>query len=163
VALATYLSTRDSEPGTPFEARPQEPLWIDGKKVPMDRWVLLGTVTAVMKPQKKKDRPGELELTFHAVRTEAGEEIPVEAFASELAGSTRKRNIGIVAGGAVLGAIIGKQAGGDTEDAILGAAAGAAAGAGAVRALPGRHLHLEEGSELVVTFVGDTPLPFEGD
>ena len=44
---------------------------------------------------------------------------------------------------------------------LIGAAAGAAAGAGIVRALPGKHLNLPEGSEMIVTLVEDTYLPYK--
>jgi hypothetical protein len=127
----------------------------------MREWTFLGKVGTVTKPTKKGDEPGALELEFHTIRTETGEEYPAVGFASDFAGETKSRNIGVIAGAAVLGAVVGKKAGdGGTTDTLIGAAAGAAAGAGIVRALPGKHLNLPEGAEMVVTLVEDTYLPY---
>lgn len=161
INLLTPLSTKDTTPGTPFEARIRGGRWVGDKKLKMSEWTFLGTVGAVNKPTKKGDKPGSLELEFHTIRTETGAEYTALGFASDFAGETKNRNIGVVAGAAVLGAVVGNKAGdGGTTDTLIGAAAGAAAGAGIVRALPGKHLNLPEGAEMIVTLVEDAYLPY---
>jgi hypothetical protein len=160
VKLLDSLSTKETVAGTPFTADMRGPTYVGDKKVPTGRWIFVGEVSAVVKPKKKKDMPGELALDFHTIQSKEGAEYPAEAYVSEFAGETKKRNIGVIVGTAVAGAVVGKKAGGDSEDALIGAAVGAAAGAGIVRALPGKHLELSAGSELVVTLVSDTVLPY---
>lgn len=160
IKLRTALSTRSTEAGETFEADIKGALWIEDRKVPLGRWTLLGRVALVARPERKDDRPGSLDLSFYAVRTDQDEEYPLEAVATEFAGDTRERNVGMVVGGALLGAVVGKKSGGEADDAALGAAAGALAGAGLVRALPGKHLDLPAGTELGITLTGDAYLPF---
>jgi hypothetical protein len=61
--------------------------------------------------------------TSHAVHATAD---------SIIAGSTRARNLGAIAGSAAAGALIGKAVGGSNKGALIGGLIGAAAGTGAV-------------------------------
>jgi len=158
VELLDAVSTRDSRAGQRVRARFVRGITVDNVRVPLKRWKLIGRVAVVMHPEGKDDRPGGLEIHFDTVRAAGGEERRFPATSGGVAEGTRKRNVGVVAGTAVLGAIIGENQG-DTDEALVGAAAGAAAGAGIVRALPGRHLDLPEGAALVVTLVEDVQLP----
>jgi len=67
-----------------------------------------------------------------------------------VAGSTRARNVGAVAGGAAAGALIGKAVGGSGKGALIGGLIGGASAAGAAAASKGYQVVLKEGT--VITF-----------
>jgi hypothetical protein len=158
--LLTVVSTKESQPGDKIRGDIKGGFLVGDKKVPAGKWILMGSVLSVTKPEKKGDIPGELEIAFENVRMEDGTKHPVVGYVTAIAEGARKRNIGVIAGAAAAGAILGKAEGGDTKDAVLGAAIGAAAGVGIVRALPGKHLELEKGDEMTVTLVEDALLPY---
>jgi hypothetical protein len=66
---------------------------------------------------------------------------------SIIAGSTRARNLGAVAGAAGAGALIGKAVGG-SKGALIGGLVGAAGGAAGAAASKGYQVVLKEGTEL---------------
>ncbi len=68
---------------------------------------------------------------------------------SMIAGSTRKRNVGAIAGGAAAGALIGKAIGGSGKSAAIGAVIGGAAATGAVAASKGFQVEVPQGKSLV--------------
>src|SRR5207344_3231930 len=70
---------------------------------------------------------------------------------SIIAGSTRARNVGAVAGGAAAGALIGKAVGGGGKGALIGGLIGGAATAGAVAGTKGYQVVIQEGSEMTFT------------
>jgi hypothetical protein len=70
---------------------------------------------------------------------------------SIIAGSTRARNIGAVAGGAGAGALLGKAIGGGGKGALIGGLIGGAAATGAVAASKGYQVEMKSGSELTFT------------
>lgn len=78
--------------------------------------------------------------TSHAVHATAD---------SIVAGSTRARNLGAIAGGAAAGALIGKAVGGSNKGALIGGLIGAAAGTGAVAKSKGYQVVIKEGTEIV--------------
>ncbi|MFN7965019.1 MAG: hypothetical protein U0V87_04935 [Acidobacteriota bacterium] len=165
--LITPISTKDASEGTEVRAEVTGPIQLDGGvKAPIKRWRLVGVVSRLQKPQAKGDAPAELEITFNQLRNVVAEEkkdYTIRGVLSEIGGSSKKRNTGIMIGGAVAGAILGKKIGGDTKDAVLGAAAGAGIGAGVVRALPGQHIELAKDDALVVTLSEDAILPVAED
>jgi hypothetical protein len=69
---------------------------------------------------------------------------------SMVAGSTRARNVGAVAGGAAAGALLGKAIGGSGKGALIGGLIGGAAATGAVASSKGYQVEVKEGAE--VTF-----------
>ncbi|MBP7147870.1 MAG: glycine zipper 2TM domain-containing protein [Acidobacteria bacterium] len=150
VKLDQAVSTKTSTAGEEFTAQ------ITGGVKGTKGWTLLGTVTEVVKPQAKKDTPGELHLAFHTIRTDSGSQFPISGIATGVGGSSKNRNLGIVAGSTIVGALLGKKVGDDKKDTWIGAAAGAAAGAAIVRALPGQHLNLEPGTPLDVKITSTT-------
>ena len=165
--LITPISTKDASEGAEVRAEVTGPIQLDGgMKAPIKRWRLVGVVSRLQKPQAKGDAPAELEITFNQLRNVVAEEkkdYTIRGVLSEIGGSSKKRNTGIMIGGAVAGAILGKKIGGDTKDAVIGAAAGAGIGAGVVRALPGQHIELAKDDALVITLTEDAILPVAED
>lgn len=70
---------------------------------------------------------------------------------SIIAGSTRARNLGAIAGGAAAGALVGKMVGGSNKGALIGGIIGGAATTGAVAASKGYQVVLKPGTELAFT------------
>lgn len=77
---------------------------------------------------------------------------------SLIAGSTRARNVGTVAGGAAAGALIGRAVGGSGKGALIGGLIGGAAATGAVANTKGYQVTVKEGAELHFTVDRDTKL-----
>jgi len=67
---------------------------------------------------------------------------------SIIAGSTRARNLGAIAGGAAAGALIGKAVGGSGKGALIGGLLGGAAATGAVASSKGYQVVVKEGTEI---------------
>jgi hypothetical protein len=72
-----------------------------------------------------------------------------------IAGSTRARNLGAIAGGIAGGALIGKAIGGDGKDAAVGGLIGGAAATGAVAASKGYQVVLKPGTVIQFTIQSD--------
>ena len=80
-----------------------------------------------------------------------GREQPVSASAAAvIAGSTRKRNVGAIAGGVVAGALLGKVVG-DGRNAAAGGLIGGAAATGVVATSKGFQVVLSEGTVMSFT------------
>jgi hypothetical protein len=77
---------------------------------------------------------------------------------SIIAGSTRSRNVGAVAGSAAAGALIGRAVGGSAKGALIGGLIGGAAATGAVANTKGYQATVKEGSELHFKVDHDTKL-----
>ena len=75
---------------------------------------------------------------------------------SMIAGSTRKRNVGAIAGSAAAGALIGRAIGGSTKGAVIGGLAGGAAATGVVAASKGFQVEVKQGEEVVFHVDHDT-------
>jgi len=111
-----------------------------------------GVVDGV-KPAQKGDR-AVLVLRITSIEAN-GKTHSVSATAdSIIAGSTRARNVGTVAGGAAAGALIGRAVGGSGKGALIGGAAAT----GAVASTKGYQATVKEGAELVFHVDHDTKL-----
>jgi hypothetical protein len=77
---------------------------------------------------------------------------------SLIAGSTRTRNVGAVAGGAAAGALLGRAIGGSGKGALIGGLIGGAAATGAVAKSKGYQVEAKEGLEMTFTLTHDSHL-----
>jgi len=99
--------------------------------------VVTGKVTEA-KPAKKIGGSSRLNVEFTSIRLPAGDSAPFHAAFSTKGKSATGRDVGIIAGAAAGGAILGNQViddDGGTKGALIGAAAGAIA-ASQTRAKP---------------------------
>jgi hypothetical protein len=114
-----------------------------------------GTVAAV-KPAQKGDR-ALLVLSIGSI-TVGGKSITIAADSdSMIAGSTRARNVGAVAGGAAAGALIGKAIGGG-KGALIGGLLGGGAAAGGAAASKGYQVTVDEGAAIKFHVRHDTTI-----
>ncbi len=108
-----------------------------------------GTVTSV-KPAKKGDR-AMLDLGLTSMNINGHNYSVHGSTEAIVAGSTRARNLGAIAGSAGAGALIGKAASGTTKGAVVGAVVGGGVATGVVAASDGYQVVLKSGSTLTFT------------
>lgn len=139
VILKEGIGTDVSSPGAEFPANLSAPIVIDGKTVLPKGAPAVVRVVDVRKPGRVKGR-ASLSLVLASV-VHNGRPVPLETRTYVgVAKSTKKRDAGIIAGAAGVGAAIGAIAGGGKGTAT-GAAVGGAGGTGAVLATRGNDLH----------------------
>jgi hypothetical protein len=111
-----------------------------------------GTVSAA-KPAVKGDRAMlDLKLTSITVN---GRSYPISGgMEAVVAGSTRARNLGAIAGSAAGGALIGKAVSGSGKGALIGGVIGGGVATGVVAASDGYQVELKAGTPLTFTTSG---------
>src|SRR5262245_42982514 len=147
--LGSTIWSRTAAVGDAWSGTISERVMVDGKVVIPAGTSVSGTVTGA-KPAKKGDR-AMLDLAVKAVGAGSHSTTLTASTEPVIAGSTRARNLGAIAGGAAAGALIGKAVGGGGKDAAIGAVIGGAAATGAVAASQGYQVELKEGTPLTFT------------
>jgi hypothetical protein len=144
VTLGTSLSSETAHTGTAWSGTVLNP----AAGIPAGSAVD-GTVTAV-KAAKKGDR-AMLDLGVNGI-TVSGHRYAVHAGSESIvAGSTRARNLGAIAGSAAAGALIGTAVDHSTEGAVVGAVVGGGVATGVVAASDGYQVLLKPGIALTFT------------
>ena len=137
VEFIDKLSSHESTEGQEFTVRVVEPVSVpQGVAIPAGS-VVSGRVTEA-KPAKKVGGSSRLNVEFTTLRLPTGDTAPFHAAFSTKGKSATGRDVGIIAGAAAGGAILGNQViddDGGTKGALIGAAAGAIA-ASQTRAKP---------------------------
>jgi hypothetical protein len=118
--------------------------------------VVHGVVDGV-KPAEKGDR-AVLVLRVTSIEANGKTQQISASSDSIIAGSTRGRNVGAVAGGAAAGALIGRAVGGSGKGALIGGILGGAASTAAVANSKGYQATVKEGAEIVFKVDHDTKL-----
>lgn len=141
LSMDTYLTSRTAAIGDPFTATVFEDVRVNGEVVIPQGAKIEGKVSSV-KAAERKSKSGTLGIDFDRLRLPNGQVITVEGQLASLdaveqkqideegrvsGGSSSKRNVVFIGGGAAGGAAIGAIAGGGSGAAI-GAGVGAAAG-----------------------------------
>jgi hypothetical protein len=149
VTLATQLSSETAGVGDSWTGSIRNASIVDGRNVIPAGSSVSGTVSSV-RPARKGDRAMlDLELTSVTVngrnyRVRAGTE-------AVIAGSTRARNLGAIAGGVAAGALIGKAVSHSNKGTIIGGLIGGGAATGAVSQTKGWQVVLKQGTLLTFT------------
>jgi hypothetical protein len=118
--------------------------------------VVHGVVDGVL-PAEKGER-AVLVLRVTSIEANGKSHNIVATSDSIIAGSTRARNLGAIAGSAGAGALIGRAIGGSGKGALIGGLIGGAAATGAVAKSKGYQATVKEGVELVFHVDRDTKL-----
>jgi hypothetical protein len=126
VRLQETLSSEHSSAGQQFTAVLAKPLVIDGQTVADKGANVWGTVVTAT-PSGRLQTPAELALRLDAVEIHGRRQPISTAVLGRSAASHKNRNLGMIGGGAGVGAAIGAIAGGG-KGAAIGAVAGAGAG-----------------------------------
>lgn len=147
ISVNTKISSETAQPGDTWTGTVNEPVII-GTAAPIPAGATVSGVVTGVRGAEKGDR-AFLVLGIRSV-TVNGTPHSVSATAdSIIAGSTRARNLGAIAGSAAAGALIGKAVGGSGKGALIGGLIGGAAATGAVVKSKGYQVELKEGTELV--------------
>jgi hypothetical protein len=149
VALGTPLSSETANVGSSWNGSTTSSSVVDGRNVIPAGSSVSGTVTAVDPAQKGDRAMLDLGLTSISVgsrtyRVHGGME-------SVIAGSTRARNLGAIAGSAAGGALIGKAVSGTGKGALIGGVIGGGVATGVVAASDGYQVVLKAGTPLTFT------------
>lgn len=154
IAVDVALNTETSNAGDPWSGTIKEAVTV-GSAAPFPAGSVVHGVVAAVKPAEKGSR------AFFVLRVTSiesnGRTHQVGATAdSMIAGSTTKRNVGAIAGGAAAGALLGKAIGGSGKSAVIGGVLGGAAATGAVAASKGFQVEVKQGQEVVFHVDSDT-------
>jgi len=146
VRLKQSVSSETAHRGDRWQGVVMVPVVIDGREVIPSGTAVEGVVVAA--EEARRGSRARLQLGVRAVLV--GDRRTTLRAQSEpvIAGSTRARNLGAIAGGAAAGALIGKATG---DNAGKGALIGGALATGAVAASKGYQVVLKDGT--VMTFV----------
>jgi hypothetical protein len=149
VTLNTTIDSKTASVGDSWTGSVRNSPVLDGRNAIPVGSVVSGTVTGV-KPAKTGDR-AMLDLGLTSI-TVADHRYPVHGSTEAIiAGSTRARNLGAIAGSAAGGALIGKAVSGSGKGALVGAVVGAGVATGVVAASDGFQVVLKPGTALTFT------------
>ncbi len=149
INVAAQITSETAQAGDTWTGVVTEPIII-GTSAPIPAGSKVSGVVAGAKAAEKGSRA----FLVLAVRTieVGGRTHHIHATAdSIIAGSTRARNVGAVAGSAAAGALIGKAIGGSNKGALVGGLIGGVVGTGAVAGSKGYQVTVKEGAELTFT------------
>jgi len=155
ITIGTALTSETATVGQEWIGQVAEAVTV-GPMAPFPAGSVVHGVVAGVKPAAKGDRAT---LVLRVTSIEAnGKTHEISATADSLiAGSTRTRNVGAVAGTAAAGALIGSAVGGG-KGALIGGILGGAAATGAAANSKGFQVNVKEGAEMVFKVDHDTKL-----
>ncbi len=149
VTLDTPLTSKTASVGSAWTGTTRSASVVDGHNAIPAGSAVAGTVTGVT-PARKGDR-AMLHLGMTSV-TVGGRTYNVRGSTeSVIAGSTRARNLGAIAGSAAGGALIGKAVSGTGKGALIGGIVGGGVATGVVASSDGYQVVLKEGTALTFT------------
>jgi hypothetical protein len=149
VEVSAHLTSETAQPGDTWTGTVKDPVVV-GDRVAIPAGSTVTGVIAGAKPAEKGSR-AVLVLALKSVDANGKTYAVAATTDSIIAGSTRARNVGAVAGGAAAGALLGKAIGGGGKGALIGGLLGGAAATGAVAASKGYQAEVKEGAELTFT------------
>lgn len=157
VEFLQKLSSHESEAGQAFSVRVAEPVRVGGRVAIPAGAIISGTVTEA-KPAKKVGGRSTLSLDFDVLELPSGHSYPVTVVFSQKGKSSTGRDVAIIGGATVGGAILGHQVDGDKGKEI-GAVVGAIAGAVAASQTRAKPVEIQPGT--VMTLEVTEPLHVE--
>jgi hypothetical protein len=146
VTVSTQISTETAKVGDTWTGEVKEAV-IAGDKVVIPAGSTVEGVVTAAQPAQKGQR-ASLDLAVSSVTIDGKAHSIDAGTESIVAGSTRARNLGAIAGGAAAGALIGKAVGGSGKGALIGGLLGGAAATGAVASSKGYQVTIKEGTPI---------------
>jgi hypothetical protein len=147
VRLLDGVSSQASRPGDSVRARVEQDVRLDGRVAIPAGAELRGTV-ADAHPVRRIGGRARLAVRFHDLRLPSGESAAVDAGFSRVARRETPRDAATIAGGALVGAIVGHQVDDDDEGKVVGGLAGAGVGAAIAARTRGERIELPAGTAL---------------
>ena len=155
VTFSTAITSETANAGDPWSGTLKDAIPVEGGSFPAGT-IVRGVVSAA-RPAARGDR-AMLMLSMTSIEVN-GKSYEVSGGAdSVVAGSTRTRNVGAVAGGAAAGALIGRAVGGSGKGALIGGLLGGAAATGAVAKSKGYQVEMKEGADMTFTLRRDAKI-----
>ena len=155
VAVTTKLTSETANPGDPWTGTVKDAVVLGSEASIPAGSVVHGVVTGAL-PAAKGDR-AVLVLRMTSIDI-GGNSFDIGGHTDSLiAGSTRARNVGAIAGGVAAGALIGKAVGGG-KGALIGGLIGAAGTGTAVAKSKGYQVEVKEGAELTFNVTKDAKI-----
>ena len=154
VRLTRPIDTASSKPGDHFTATLDNPV-LEGARVVIPRGTLFNGHLTAAKPSGRLRGRAVLALTLESFELRGATHEIAASSVTRSGGDHKRRNAGLIGGGAGLGAVLGAIAGG-AKGALLGAGAGAAAGTAGAAASGGRHVRLP--AETLLVFSLERPV-----
>ena len=151
VSVSTAISTEKAQVGDSWTGEVKENVIVGNTVVIPSGSTVTGVVNAT-EPAKSGSR-ASLSLAVKSISVNGREHSVTASTEPIVAGSTRARNLGVVAGSAAAGALIGKAVGGGGKGALIGGLIGGAAGAAGAKASKGFQVVVKEGT--TITFSVD--------
>jgi len=146
IAVDAKISSATANPGDTWTGTVKDAVVI-GTSAPIPAGSTVTGVVTGAHPAQKGTR-AFLVLAVKSISVNGKEHSLSASTDSIIAGSTRARNLGAIAGGAAAGALIGKAVGGSGKGALIGGLLGGAAATGAVAASKGYQVEVKEGTEI---------------
>jgi len=156
VVIGTTITSETAQSGDPWSGTLKEAVPVgDAGVIPAG-----STVHGVVEGAKGAQKGDRAVLVLRLTSVDfKGQAIEVSGKTDSLiAGSTRTRNVGAVAGGAAAGALLGRAIGGSGKGALIGGLIGGAAATGAVAKSKGYQVEAKEGLEMTFTLTHDSHL-----
>ncbi len=149
ITVESAITSETAKAGDSWTGTIKDPVVV-GSGVPIPAGARVNGVVRAAEPAERGGR-AYLMLGVSSIEID-GKTFAVTAGADSIvAGSTRARNVGAVAGGAAAGAILGKAIGGSNKGALIGGLIGGAAATGAVAKSKGYQVTVKEGTEMTFT------------
>lgn len=149
VTLGTSLSSENASVGDAWSGSVQNASVVNGETVIPAGSTVAGTVSGVA-PAHKGDR-AMLDLQLTSITVGSHNYKVHGSTEAVIAGSTRARNLGAIAGSAAAGALIGKAVSGTSKGAVIGGVVGGGVATGVVAGSDGYQVVLKSGTPLTFT------------
>lgn len=156
VGVNTRISSESATAGSSWSGTLKDALVV-GSAAPFPAGSVVHGIVEGVAPAARGDR-AFLVLRLTSIEGNGRTQSVRASTDSIIAGSTRARNLGAIAGSAAAGALIGKAVGGGGKGALIGGLIGGAAATGTVAKSKGYQVVLKEGTELVFRVDSDTRL-----
>jgi hypothetical protein len=153
--LVTPLSTKTARKGDRFQAQLASPIMVDGKVAVPAGALVEGYVVEKVSGSQKIGATPSLTLTFDKLVPTPDYSVAISGQLTQTGKSEAGADTAKIAGGAIVGAIIGHQVSKDNKGTILGGVLGAAAGSAAAKNT-GSEIELPAGTQ--VGFVLNAPI-----
>lgn len=161
VRLLDGVSSQDSRAGDPVRAAVAGEVRV-GEHVAIPAGAELHGTVADAHPVRKIGGRARLAVRFHTLELPSGESVPIAAGFTRVAKSETPRDAATIAGGAVVGAILGHQVDDGDAGKVVGGLAGAGAGAAIAAHTPGQTIALPAGTNLRLTLRAPATVEAQG-
>jgi len=155
VEFASAVTTKTAKVGDPVNARLAAPLVVGDRTVATAGAAVQGVVTEVFSGSQEVGGTPKLGISFNRMTLENGESVPITGDILQQGQRESGRDAAKIAGGAIIGAVIGHQVDGGGAGKVVGGILGGAAGAGIAKRTGG---DLEVPAGTVIGFVLTTPI-----